>query len=78
MIYLDNLDALIRTSLKPSFERREEAERLDTLLTELERWKEPTAVRVMIGWSGHDEDAKLLRGLHEPLFEKVQASQVFV
>lgn len=78
VIYLDNLDALIRTPLKSSFERREEAERLDTLLTELERWKEPTAVRVMIGWSGHDEDAKLLRGLHEPLFEKVQASQVFV
>lgn len=78
VIYLDNLDALIRTPLKPSFARREEAEKLDTLLTELERWKERTAVKVMIGWSGHEEDAKLLRGLHEPLFEKVQASQVFV
>lgn len=78
VIHLDPLDALIRTPLKTSVERRIEAEALDTLLTELEDWKERTAVKVVIGWSGHDEDAKLLRGLHEPLFEKVQASQVFV
>lgn len=78
VVYLGNLDALIRTPMKTALERRIEAESLDTLLTELEDWKERTAVKVVIGWSGRDEDAKLLRGLHEPLFEKVQASQVFV
>ena len=77
VIYLNNLDALIRTPLKSTHDCRQEADRLDTLLTELEEWNGRTAVKVVLGWSGHDEDAKLLQGLHAPLFEKLQAARVF-
>lgn len=77
VIYLNNLDALIRTPLKSTHDCRQEADRLDTLLTELAEWNGRTAVKVVLGWSGHDEDAKLLQGLHAPLFEKLQAARVF-
>lgn len=78
MIYVKNMDALIRTPLKSTYDCRQEADRLDTLLTELEGWEERTTVKVLIGWSGHDEDAKLLQGLHAPLFAKIQTARVDV
>lgn len=74
-LVIDNLDELLRSPFRTTKHCRLQAESLNTLLTELERWPRST-VQAVLGWSGHEEDAKLLRGLHEPLFEKVHAFRV--
>lgn len=79
VVVLPNIEQWVRTDILSSNDRRARACQLDSLLDEIDHWNRNFAncLTVVLGWSGLPDDAVLLRGLCEPLMQKIEASKAF-
>lgn len=80
LLVLSNVEVLIQTDLIQGTERRTRAVQLDKLLEDIDHWNHhfSTCLTVVLGWSGRAEDAVLLRGLCEPLMQKIETSKFWL